>query len=490
MHARLATLARPDLLKRSAFVGGEWLQSASAFAVTDPATDTLVAEVANSTDADTRRAIAAAQAALPAWRARPARERAAILRRWHELILANRDDLAALMTAEQGKPLAEARGEVSYGAAFVEWFAEEARRIEGELIATPQADRRLLVLRQAVGVCAAITPWNFPIAMLTRKAAPALAAGCTVIAKPAEQTPLCALALAVLAQEAGVPAGVLNVLPADAERSVAIGKLLCDSPVVRHLSFTGSTEVGRILMAQCAPTLKRLSLELGGHAPFIVFDDADIDAAVEGAIVSKYRNAGQTCVCANRFLVHADVHDAFVEKLVGRVKAMKVGNGFDDGVELGPLIDDAGVAKVERHLADALQHGAQCVTGGQRIGGRLFSPAVLTGVTPEMLVSREETFGPVAPVMKFHDDAEAIRLANASEFGLAAYFYSRDIGRVWRVAEALEYGMVGINTGFISHEVAPFGGIKQSGFGREGSRHGIKEYLDMKYLCLAGLDPR
>ncbi|MEC5397857.1 NAD-dependent succinate-semialdehyde dehydrogenase [Uliginosibacterium sp. H1] len=488
MHARLSSLARPDLLKNAAFVGGEWLQREDSFVVSDPATDTQVARVANASEADASAAIAAAQAALPAWRDLPARERSAILRRWYELIIANRDDLATLMTAEQGKPLAEARGEVGYGAAFVEWFAEEARRIEGELIATPQRDRRLLVLRQPVGVCAAITPWNFPIAMLTRKAAPALAAGCTVIAKPAEQTPLCALALAVLAQEAGMPAGVLNVLPADAERSLAIGKVLCDSPVVRHLSFTGSTEVGRILMAQCAPTLKRLSLELGGHAPFIVFDDADIDAAVEGAIVSKYRNAGQTCVCANRFLVHAKVHDRFVDRLVQRVAGMKVGNGFDDGVELGPLIDDAGVAKVERHLADALQHGARCVTGGQRIGGRLFSPAVLTGVTPEMLVSREETFGPVAPVMKFHDDAEAIRLANASEFGLAAYFYSRDMARVWRVAEALEYGMVGINTGFISHEVAPFGGIKQSGFGREGSRHGIEEYLDMKYLCLAGLD--
>lgn len=487
MHSRLASLSRPDLLKSAVFVGGEWLQGGASFLVSDPATDEKVAQVANSTDADVTRAIDAAQAALPAWRDRPARERAAILRRWFELILEHRDDLAAIMTAEQGKPLTEARGEVAYGAAFVEWFAEEARRVEGELIATPQRDRRLLVLRQAVGVCAAITPWNFPIAMLTRKAAPALAAGCTVIAKPAEQTPLCALALAVLAQEAGVPAGVLSVLPADAERSIAVGKLLCDSPVVRHLSFTGSTEVGRILMAQCAPTLKRLSLELGGHAPFVVFEDADIDAAVEGAIVSKYRNAGQTCVCANRFLVHEAVHDRFVEKLVSRVAAMKVGNGFDAGVELGPLIDDAGVAKVERHLADALQQGATCVTGGQRIGGRLFSPTVLTGVTSQMLVSREETFGPVAPVMKFRDDAEAIRLANASEFGLAAYFYSRDVARVWRVAEALEYGMVGINTGFISHEVAPFGGIKQSGFGREGSRHGIEEYLDMKYLCMAGM---
>ena len=397
------------------------------------------------------------------------------------------DALAALLTAEQGKPLNEARAEVVYGASFIEWFAEEARRVYGDVIPTPGNDRRVIVTKQAIGVCAAITPWNFPIAMVTRKVAPALAAGCTIILKPAEQTPLCALALAELSVQAGIPPGVFNVLTCDGSNAVEVGKVLCASPVLRHLSFTGSTEVGRILMAQCAPTVKKLALELGGHAPFIVFDDADVDAAVEGAMISKYRNAGQTCVCANRFIVQEGIHDAFVEQLVARTQTLKVGNGFDADVQLGPLIDDAGVAKVMRHIDDARGKRASVLTGGSPPQGRFVTPTVLSNVTADMLIAREETFGPVAAVMKFSTDAEAITLANASEFGLAAYFYSRDIGRVWRIAEALEYGMVGINTGVISYETVPFGGIKQSGFGREGSRYGIEEYVEMKYLCMAGL---
>jgi succinate-semialdehyde dehydrogenase/glutarate-semialdehyde dehydrogenase len=391
------------------------------------------------------------------------------------------------MTAEQGKPLAEARGEVVYGASFIEWFAEEGRRIYGETIPTTDANKRFLVVKQPIGVCAAITPWNFPIAMITRKVAPALAAGCTVIIKPAEATPLSALAAAELAQRAGMPAGVLNIVTADAAGSVDIGKVLCSSDVVRHLSFTGSTEVGRILAAQCAPTVKKISLELGGNAPFIVFDDADLDSAVEGAMVSKYRNAGQTCVCANRFYVQAGVYDHFVAKLAEKAKALKVGNGFEAGVTQGPLIDAQGLAKVESHVADALAKGAKVVAGGTRIGERFYTPTVLSGVTSDMLCAREETFGPVAPVFRFDTEAEAIALANATEFGLASYFYSRDIGRAFRVGEALEYGMVGINTGLISTAEVPFGGVKQSGLGREGARQGIDDYVELKYLCLGDI---
>jgi succinate-semialdehyde dehydrogenase/glutarate-semialdehyde dehydrogenase len=475
------------LLKTDAFIGGEWLHAGQRFAVRDPATGEVLAEVGNVDTAVASHAIEVAENALPAWRGQTAAARAKLLRRWFELINENADALAALMTAEQGKPLAEARGEISYGASFIEWFAEEARRVYGDVIPSAHGDRRLLAIRQAVGVCAAITPWNFPVAMVTRKVAPALAAGCTILLKPAEQTPLCALALAELSLQAGIPPGVFNVLPCDSEGSIEIGKLLCASPVVRHLSFTGSTEVGRILMAQCAPTVKKLALELGGHAPFIVFDDADLDAAVDGAMISKYRNAGQTCVCTNRFLVQAGIHDAFVERLVARTKKLRVGNGFEAGIELGPLIDDAGVRKVVRHIDDAREKGASVLTGGEAPQGRFVTPTVLGNVTTDMLVSREETFGPVAAIMKFTTDDEAVTLANATEFGLAAYFYSRDIGRVWRVAEALEYGMVGINTGIISYENVPFGGIKQSGFGREGSRYGIEEYIELKYLCMAGL---
>jgi len=476
-----------DLFRTQAFVDGQWLDAQSSFAVIDPATNETLALVGNSGVVQTRAAIEAANRALPAWRDQPAQERTRIMRRWFALIQEHADALAALLTAEQGKPLAEARGEIAYGASFIEWFADEARRVYGDVIPSPGTDRRVVVIKQAIGVCAAITPWNFPIAMVTRKVAPALAAGCTIILKPAEQTPLCALALAELSVRAGIPAGVFNVLTCDGTNAIDVGKTLCASPTVRHLSFTGSTEVGRILMAQCAPTVKKLALELGGHAPFIVFDDADVDAAVEGAMISKYRNAGQTCVCTNRFIVQAGIHDAFVERLVARTREIKLGNGFDAGVQQGPLIDDAGVAKVMRHIDDARANGARVLTGGTPPEGRFVTPTVLAGVTQDMLIAREETFGPVSAVMKFTTDDEAIALANASEFGLAAYFYSRDIGRVWRVAEALEYGMVGINTGVISYETVPFGGVKQSGFGREGSRYGIEEYLEMKYLCMAGL---
>ncbi len=434
--------------------------------------------------ADAQRAIAAANAALPAWRAKTGKDRAAILRRWYDLIVANADDLAAIMTAEQGKPLAEAHGEVIYGASFLEWFAEEAKRINGDVLASPSGDKRMVVLRQAVGVCASITPWNFPIAMITRKVAPALAAGCTIIVKPAEQTPLSALALAELAHRAGVPKGVFNIVTADSANSIAVGKALCESDVVRHLSFTGSTPVGRILMSQCAPTVKKVALELGGHAPFIVFDDADIDAAVKGAVISKYRNAGQTCVCTNRFYAHESVYEQFVEKLAAASRKIKVGNGFDPDVGQGPLIDDDATAKVTQHIQDATSKGARLVAGGHVLEGRFVEPTVLADVTPDMLISHEETFGPVAAVFRFKDEAEVIRLANDTEFGLASYFYSRDISRVWRVAEALEYGMVGINTGSISNEVAPFGGVKQSGLGREGSKYGIDEYIEIKYLCM------
>jgi succinate-semialdehyde dehydrogenase/glutarate-semialdehyde dehydrogenase len=483
----LATLADPSLLKTDALIGGEWVAGDARFDVTDPATGLKLADVANLGAASAEAAIAAANKAWPAWRAKTAKERAAVLMKWFQLLHANADDLARIMTAEQGKPLAEAKGEVGYGASFLEWFAEEAKRIYGETIPTTDNNKRYLVIKQPVGVCAAITPWNFPIAMITRKVAPALAAGCPVVIKPAEATPLSALAVAELAQRAGMPAGVLNIVTADADNSIAVGKVLCESDVVRHLSFTGSTEVGRILMKQCAPTVKKLSLELGGNAPFIVFDDADIDSAVEGAMVSRYRNAGQTCVCANRFYVQAKVYDDFVARLAEKAQGMKVGNGFEAGVNQGPLIDDQAIAKVESHVADAVGKGATVVTGGERISDRFFQPTVLSGVTNEMLVSREETFGPVAPVFRFETEAEAIELANATEFGLASYFYSRDIGRIFRVGEALEYGMVGINTGLISTAEVPFGGVKQSGLGREGAHQGMDDYVEVKYLCLGDI---
>lgn len=483
----LATLNDAALLKTDAFVNGVWVRGTGRFPVLDPATGQTLAEVANLGAADTEAALRAADAAWPAWRTKTAKERGAILMKWFALLHQHADDLARIMTAEQGKPLAEAKGEVGYGASFIEWFAEEGRRVYGETIPTTDNTKRYLVIKQPMGVCAAITPWNFPIAMITRKVAPALAAGCPVVIKPAEQTPLSALALAELAQRAGMPAGVLNVVTADGAGSIEVGKVLCASDLVRHLSFTGSTEVGRILAAQCAPTIKKLSLELGGNAPFIVFDDADLDSAVEGALVSKYRNAGQTCVCANRLYVQAGIYDAFVAKLADRVKAMKVGNGFEAGVTIGPLIDAPALAKVERHIADATDKGAKVVTGGQRIGERFYEPTVLANATSAMLCAREETFGPVAPVFRFDTEAEAIAMANDTEFGLASYFYSRDVGRIFRVGEALEYGMVGVNTGLISTAEVPFGGVKQSGLGREGSRHGIEDYLELKYLCLGDL---
>jgi succinate-semialdehyde dehydrogenase/glutarate-semialdehyde dehydrogenase len=481
---RLTQLNDPALFKTRAWIDGEWSGGAATFAVLDPADNSEIARVPDFGAAEASRAIGAAHAALAGWRAKTGKERAAVLRRWYDLVIEHADDLAAIMTAEQGKPLAEARGEVIYGASFLEWFAEEAKRVNGDVLASPAADRKLVVLKQPIGVCASITPWNFPIAMITRKVAPALAAGCTIVVKPAEQTPLCALALAELAQRAGVPKGVFNVITADSANSIEIGKTLCESDVVRHLSFTGSTPVGRILMQQCAPTVKKIALELGGHAPFIVFDDADIDAAVEGAIISKYRNAGQTCVCTNRFYVHDSVYDTFVDKLAAATRKIKVGNGFDAGVNQGPLIDDDAVAKVAKHVEDATSKGAKLIAGGQASAGRFVEPTVLAEVTRDMLIAREETFGPVAAVFRFKDEAEVIELANDTEFGLASYFYSRDIGRIWRVAEALEYGMVGINTGLISNEVAPFGGVKQSGLGREGSKYGIDEYVELKYLCI------
>lgn len=475
----------PDLLREQCLIGGEW-RGAGSIAVTDPATGETLAHVPELTADDTRAAIEAADAALPAWRALLAGERARILRRWFDLMIQHQDDLAMILTREQGKPLAEAKGEIAYAASFIEWFAEEAKRVYGETIPAHRKDARIVVIRQPVGVVAAITPWNFPAAMITRKAAPALAAGCTVVLKPATQTPLTALALAVLAERAGVPAGVFNVLTGS---SRIIGGELTGNPLVRKLSFTGSTEVGKTLMAQCAPTMKKLSMELGGNAPFIVFDDADLDAAVEGAIASKYRNSGQTCVCVNRFLVQRSVADAFAAKLAGAVAALKVGAGTQQGVVQGPLIDDKAVEKVEAHIADALAKGGRVLTGGHRhaLGHSFFEPTVIAGATPDMDLAREETFGPVAPLFLFDTEAEAIALANDTEVGLAGYFYTRDLARAWRVGEALEVGMVGINTGLISTEVAPFGGIKESGTGREGSRHGIDDYLEMKYLCMAGI---
>jgi succinate-semialdehyde dehydrogenase/glutarate-semialdehyde dehydrogenase len=485
-------LNNPDLLRSQSYLNGQWTdgQDAAIFAVDNPATGAHIAHVANLGATEAQVAIDAASAAFPAWRARTAKERSMILRKWFDLIIANTDDLARIMTIEQGKPFAEAKGEIAYGASFVEWFAEQAKRVMGDTIAAPIATNRMLVLREPIGVCAAITPWNFPIAMITRKVAPALAAGCTIVLKPAEQTPLSALALAVLAEQAGIPAGVLNIITADSEQSIAIGKVLCNSPTVRKLTFTGSTPVGRILMQQSAQTLKKMSLELGGHAPFIVFEDADIDAAIEGAMISKYRNAGQTCVCTNRFYVHAKVYDSFAEKLAARVSgSLSVGEGFEDKVTTGPLIDEAAVAKVEEHVQDAVAKGAKILCGGAKHarGGRFYQPTVITQVSEDMLCMREETFGPLAPVVKFTDEAEVIRLANNTDYGLASYFYSRDIGRIFRVAEALEYGMVGVNTGLISNEMAPFGGVKQSGLGREGSVYGMDDFMEMKYVCLGGI---
>ncbi len=479
------------LYRTQALIGGAWCDadSGAAFDVANPASGELLARVPDMGAAETRRAIEAAEAAWPAWRNRTAKERAAVLRKWFELMLAHSDDLAFLMTGEQGKPLSEAKGEVAYAASFVEWFAEEAKRVYGDTIPATQADKRLIIVRQPVGVCAAITPWNFPAAMITRKVAPALAAGCTVVVKPAEQTPLTALALAELAQRAGFPAGVFNVVTGSASSAPKIGGELTGNPIVRKLSFTGSTEVGRLLMAQCAPTIKKLSLELGGNAPLIVFDDADLDAAVEGALASKYRNTGQTCVCANRLLVQDGIYDAFAARLAEAAKKMKVGAGTEAGVLQGPLIDAQALAKVEEHVADALAKGARVLTGGRRhaLGGTFYEPTVIADVTPEMKCAREETFGPVAPLFRFHTEAEAVALANATEFGLAAYFFSRDVARCFRVGEALEYGMVGVNTGIMSNEVAPFGGVKQSGIGREGSKYGIDEYLEIKYLCFGGI---
>ena len=487
----LASLKDPSLLKTDGLIDGQWVAGHSRFAVHDPATGALLANVANLGPQDAQAAIAAANAAWPAWRAKTAKERSILLRKWFDLLMQHQDDIGRIMTAEQGKPLPEAKGEVAYGASFVEWFAEEAKRVNGETLPQFDNNRRLLVLKQPIGVCAAITPWNFPLAMITRKVAPALAAGCPVVIKPAELTPLTALAAAELAVRAGIPAGVLNMLSADAANSIAIGKVLCESDVVRHISFTGSTEVGRILMAQSAPTVKKMSLELGGNAPFIVFDDADIDSAVEGAFASKYRNAGQTCVCSNRFYVQEGVYEEFVQKFAAKVRTAKVGNGFEEGVNQGPLIEEAALEKVQRHVEDAIVKGGQVLTGGKRLSslgsGQFYEPTVVAGATPDMLCAREETFGPFAPVFKFKTEQEAIAAANNTEFGLASYFYSRDVGRIFRVSEALEYGMVGINVGILATEHVPFGGVKQSGLGREGSHHGMDDYVEIKYLCVGDI---
>ena len=483
----LALLHDPSLLKTDALINGQWVQGSNRFDVHDPATGAKLADVANLGVVQAQEAIAAANNAWPAWRNKTGKERSIILRKWFDLLMANVDDLGRLMTAEQGKPFAEAKGEVVYGASFVEWYAEEAKRVNGETLPQFDNNRRLMVLRQPIGVCAAITPWNFPLAMITRKVAPALAAGCPVVIKPAELTPLTALAAAELAMRAGIPAGVLNVLTADSDNSVAVGKVFCGSDVVRHISFTGSTEVGRILMAQSAPSIKKLALELGGNAPFIVFDDADIDSAVEGAMASKYRNAGQTCVCANRIYVQDGVYDEFVQKFAHKVKALKVGNGFEEGVVQGPLIEPAALEKVQRHVQDALSKGGKLLTGGHKLEGQFFQPTVIAEARADMLCAREETFGPFAPVFRFKHEQDAIDAANHTEFGLASYFYSRDVGRIFRVSEALEYGMVGINVGIIATEHVPFGGVKQSGLGREGSHHGMDEYLEIKYLCLGDI---
>src|SRR5881296_4730037 len=489
MESPTTQLKDPRLFREACYVNGQWVQAASgqSLNVDNPATGEIIGTVPKLSAAETRQAIEAANRAFPAWSKKTAKERAAIMRRWFDLMMANQDDLARLMTTEQGKPLAESKGEVAYAASFLEWFGEEAKRVYGDTIPPHQPDKRIVVVKEPIGVVACITPWNFPLAMITRKAGPAIAAGCAVVLKPASQTPFSALALAELAERAGVPRGVFNVITGPAPE---IGAELTSNPIVRKLSFTGSTETGKLLMAQCASTVKKLSLELGGNAPFIVFDDADLDAAVEGAILSKYRNTGQTCVCANRLLVHDAVYDAFAAKLTEKVKAMKVGNGMEPGVVQGPLIDKAAVEKVEEHISDALSKGAKLLTGGKRhaLGGTFFEPTVLANVNTNMKVTREETFGPVAPLFRFKDEKEAIRLANDTEFGLASYFYGRDVNRVWRVAEALEYGIVGINTGIISTEVAPFGGVKESGMGREGSKYGIEDYLVVKYLCMGGVD--
>ncbi|MWA17127.1 NAD-dependent succinate-semialdehyde dehydrogenase [Burkholderia pseudomallei] len=479
-------LKDPSLLRHQAYIGGEWqaADSDATFEVFDPATGESLGTVPKMGAAETARAIDAAQAAWAGWRMKTAKERAAILRRWFDLVIANSDDLALILTTEQGKPLAEAKGEIAYAASFIEWFAEEGKRVAGDTLPTPDANKRIVVVKEPIGVCAAITPWNFPAAMIARKVGPALAAGCPIVVKPAESPPFSAPAMAFLAERAGAPTGVLSVVIGDPK---AIGTEITSNPIVRKLSFTGSTAVGRLLMAQSAPTVKKLTLELGGNAPFIVFDDADLDAAVEGAIASKYRNNGQTCVCTNRFFVHERVYDAFADKLAAAVSKLKVGRGTESGATLGPLINEAAVKKVESHIADALAKGASLMTGGKRhaLGHGFFEPTVLTGVKPDMDVAKEETFGPLAPLFRFASEEELVRLANDTEFGLAAYLYSRDIGRVWRVAEALEYGMVGINTGLISNEVAPFGGVKQSGLGREGSHYGIDDYVVIKYLCVA-----
>jgi succinate-semialdehyde dehydrogenase / glutarate-semialdehyde dehydrogenase len=476
------------LLRQQCYVDGAWTDAEAEKTITvkNPATSEPIGTIPNMGARETRRAIETAERAWPAWRSKTGKERANILRRWYDLIMANQDDLAVIMTTEQGKPLAESRGEVVYGASFIEWFAEEAKRIYGDTIPQHQADKRIVVIKQPIGVVAAITPWNFPNAMITRKCAPALAAGCPVVIKPATFTPYSALALAVLAERAGLPKGVFNVVTGSAKE---IGNEMTSNPIVRKLSFTGSTEIGKLLMAQCAGTVKKVSLELGGNAPFIVFDDADIDAAVEGAIASKYRNTGQTCVCANRLLVQDKVYGAFADKLAAAVQKLKVGNGLESGVNQGPLIDIHAVEKVEAHIADAVKKGARVVAGGRRhqLGGTFFEPTILADVTPAMAVAREETFGPVAPLFRFKTEEDAIKMANDTEFGLAAYFYGRDIGRIWRVAEALEYGIVGINTGIISTEVAPFGGVKESGLGREGSKYGMDDFLEIKYLCMGGI---
>ncbi len=481
-------LKDPTLLRQQCYVDGAWIDAdgGGKVEVTNPATGEVLGTVPNLGAAETRRAIEAAAAAFPAWAAKTAKERAGILRRWHDLMLANADDLGLLMTAEQGKPLAEAKGEVAYAAAFIEWFAEEGKRVYGDVIPGHQPDKRILVLRQPIGVVAAITPWNFPAAMITRKAGPALAAGCTFVCKPAMLTPYSALAMAELAARAGVPKGVFSVVTGSA---TALGGEMTSNPLVRKLTFTGSTEIGKKLMQQCAGTLKKVSLELGGNAPFIVFDDADLDAAVQGAIASKYRNTGQTCVCANRLLVQSGVYDAFVARLADAVRQLRVGDGLQGPTEQGPLIDAKAVAKVEEHIADAVAKGGRIALGGKRhaLGGTFFEPTIVTDVTPDMLVAREETFGPVAPVFRFETEQDAIRMANDTEFGLASYFYTRDLARTWRVAEGLEYGIVGVNTGLISTEVAPFGGVKESGIGREGSKYGILDYTELKYLCIGGI---
>jgi succinate-semialdehyde dehydrogenase/glutarate-semialdehyde dehydrogenase len=487
-NALQSLLKDPKLFHQQCYIDGQWVDAdgGQTIAVTNPATGGVIGTIPRMGASETRRGIEAADRALKAWGARTAKERSAVLRKWFDLMMANQDDLALIMTSEQGKPLTEARGEISYAASFIEWFAEEAKRVYGDAIPSPAADKRIYVIKQAIGVCGMITPWNFPAAMITRKAAPALAAGCTVVIKPASQTPLSALALAELAQRAGIPAGVINIVTGGAS---AIGGELTSNPLVRKLSFTGSTEVGRKLMAQCASTVKKVSLELGGNAPFIVFDDADLDAAVDGAIASKYRNTGQTCVCSNRLLVQDGVYDAFASKLAAKVAKMKVGNGVDEGVVQGPLIDSKALAKVEEHVADATAKGARVLTGGARhsLGGTFYQPTVIADATNEMLFANEETFGPVAPLFRFKTEADGVALANATEFGLAAYLYSRDIGRCLRVGEAIESGIVGINTGLISNEVAPFGGVKQSGIGREGSKYGIEDYLEIKYLCVGGV---